>query len=136
MVCERDSSYTVTSPTFSTLASHQVALRLTPSPLTCPATRLRLPSMRWWVGRSRSVVVLGFLVILAAPLATDAQPPPKIPRIGYLGPTSSSAGARLLESFRQGLRELGYVEGQNIFVDYRWAEGRPDRFPALAATAR
>ncbi len=69
----------------------------------------------------------------AAPLVAAAQPPPKIPRIGYLGPTSPSAGARLLESFRQGLREQGYVEGQNIFVDYRWAEGRPDRFPPLAA---
>ncbi len=71
--------------------------------------------------------------ILAAPLAADAQPPPKIPRIGYLGSASPSAGARLLESFRQGLRELGYVEGQTIFIDYRWAEGRPDRFAALAA---
>ena len=73
------------------------------------------------------------LAILFAPLSSDAQQPPKIPRIGYLGPTSPSAGARLLESFRQGLRELGYVEGQNIFIDYRWAEGRPDRLPVLAA---
>ncbi len=73
------------------------------------------------------------LVILAAPLVADAQQPPKIPRIGYLGGFSPSAGAPLLEAFRQGLRELGYVEGQNIFIDFRWAEGRPDRFPALAA---
>ena len=72
------------------------------------------------------------LNLLGAPLAAAAQQPPKIPRIGYLGPTSPSAGVRFLESFRQGLRELGYVEGQNIFIDYRWAEGRPDRFPALA----
>jgi putative ABC transport system substrate-binding protein len=70
---------------------------------------------------------------LGAPLASEAQPAAKIARIGYLGPVSPSAGARLLESFRQGLRELGYVEGQNILIDYRWAEGRPDRFPALAA---
>jgi putative tryptophan/tyrosine transport system substrate-binding protein len=70
---------------------------------------------------------------VCAPLAAAAQPPAKIPRIGYLGPTSSSAGARLLESFRQGLHELGYVEGQNIFVDYRWAEGMPGRLPTLAA---
>jgi putative ABC transport system substrate-binding protein len=70
---------------------------------------------------------------LAAPLASDAQPPAKIWRIGYLGPVSASAGAGLLESFRQGLRDLGYVEGQNILIEYRWAEGRPDRFPALAA---
>jgi ABC-type uncharacterized transport system substrate-binding protein len=71
--------------------------------------------------------------VLAAPLVTGAQPPPKIPRIGYLGPVSPAAGARLLESFRQGLRELNYVEGQNILIDYRWAEGRPERFPPLAA---
>jgi putative ABC transport system substrate-binding protein len=71
--------------------------------------------------------------LLAAPLAAEAQQTPKIPRIGYLGAFTSSAGAPLLEAFRQGLRELGYVEGQNISVDYRWAEGRPDRFPALAA---
>ena len=71
--------------------------------------------------------------VLAAPLVTGAQPPPKIPRIGYLGPVSPTAGARLLESFRQGLRELNYVEGQNILIDYRWAEGRPERFPPLAA---
>jgi len=73
------------------------------------------------------------LGVLGAPLAADAQPPPKIPRIGYLGAGSPYAGARPLESFRQGLRELGYVEGQTIFIDYRWAEGRPDRFPPLAA---
>jgi putative ABC transport system substrate-binding protein len=71
--------------------------------------------------------------LLAVPLAAGAQQPPKIPRIGYLGAHSPSAGTPFLEAFRQGLRELGYVEGQNIFVDYRWAEGRPDRFPALAA---
>jgi len=73
------------------------------------------------------------LALLAAPLAAAAQPPSKIPRIGYLGADSPSAGAPLLEAFRQGLRELGYIEGQNIFIDYRWAEGRPDRFPTLAA---
>jgi putative ABC transport system substrate-binding protein len=76
------------------------------------------------------VLTIGFL---AAPLLGEAQAAQKIPRIGYLGPVSPSAGAFLLESFRQGLRELGYVEGQNILIDYRWAEGMPERFPALAA---
>src|SRR5215467_5079236 len=71
--------------------------------------------------------------IFAGPLGAAVQPPTKTWRIGYLGPVSPSAGARLLESFRQGLRELGYVEGQNISIDYRWAEGQPDRFPTLAA---
>jgi putative tryptophan/tyrosine transport system substrate-binding protein len=71
--------------------------------------------------------------VLARPLGAGAQQAVKIWRIGYLGPVSPSAGARLLESFREGLRELGYVEGRNILIDYRWADGRPDQFPALAA---
>ena len=86
-------------------------------------------------GRRGRLFLLGTLALalLAAPLAAGAQQPSRIPRIGYLGAFSPSAGAPVLESFRQGLRELGYVEGQTIFIDYRWAEGRPDRFPALAA---
>jgi putative ABC transport system substrate-binding protein len=84
------------------------------------------------VRRAVAAVALA-LSIATAPSAADAQPPSKIPRVGYLGPSSSTEGAFLLQSFRQGLRELGYVEGQNIFIDYRWAEGRPDRMPALAA---
>ena len=67
-----------------------------------------------------------------APIA-EAQQPTRIPRIGYLGAFTPSAGASLLEAFRQGLRDGGYVEGRNIFIDYRWAEGNPDRLPALAA---
>src|SRR5574341_1111547 len=85
---------------------------------------------RW--GRSFFIAILA-LAALAAPLATAAQPPPKVPRIGYLGFGSPSAGASLLESFRQGLRELGYVEGQNLAIEYRFAEGKLDRLPDLAA---
>ena len=83
--------------------------------------------------RAASAAALALVAIVAAPSVADTQPPPKIPRIGYLGPVSPTEGAVLLESFRQGLRELGYVEGQNIFMDYRWAEGRPDRMSVLAA---
>jgi putative ABC transport system substrate-binding protein len=82
---------------------------------------------------TRRAFLAASIALTVAPFAAAAQPPAKIPRIGYLGPVSPSAGAFLLESFRQGLRELGYVEGQNILIDYRWAEGMPDRFPALAA---
>src|SRR2546422_6630713 len=74
--------------------------------------------------------------LLAAPLAAvTAQPPEKVRRVGYLNPGSSSdpLRQRRLEAFRQGLRELGYVEGQNIAIESRWAEGKPDRLPALAA---
>ena len=80
-----------------------------------------------------SVLALG---ILAAPLAgAAAQPPGKVPRVGYLNPGSSSdpLRQRRLEAFRQGLRDLGYVEGQNIALEPRWAEGKFDRYPALAA---
>ena len=57
----------------------------------------------------------------------------KVPRIGYLAAASLSAFATRTEAFRQGLRELGYVEGKNIIIEYRYAEGKLDRLPALAA---
>ena len=79
---------------------------------------------------SRRAFLAASIAATASPFVAAAQP--RTWRIGYLAPVSPSAGARLLESFRQGLRELGYAEGQNISIDYRWAEGRPDRFPALA----
>ena len=61
-----------------------------------------------------------------------AQQPKKIPRIGYLGFSAASSSARI-DGFRQGLRELGYVEGKNIIIEYRYAEGRLDSERALAA---
>jgi len=66
------------------------------------------------------------------PLAAEAQPPGKVVRIGYLA-TDLVAASSLTESFRRGLRELGYVEGRNVVIEYRDAEGKPERFPALAA---
>ena len=71
--------------------------------------------------------------LLAAPLVAGAQQAGKVPRIGFLSATSPSDRPRLLDAFRQGLRELGWVEGQNIVIDYRYAEGRVDRLPDLAA---
>src|SRR2546422_5690461 len=74
--------------------------------------------------------------LLAAPLAAvTAQPPEKVRRVGYLNPGSSSdpLRQRRLEAFRQGLRDLGCVEGQNIAIESRWAEGKSDRYPTLAA---
>jgi putative ABC transport system substrate-binding protein len=69
------------------------------------------------------------------PLAARAQRPGKIPRIGYLSPASASTGAGLArdEAFREGLRELGYVEGKNIVIEHRFADGRFDRLADLAA---
>jgi putative ABC transport system substrate-binding protein len=74
--------------------------------------------------------VLGILVAVAA---SEGQHPGKIPRIGILTLISPSSALPLFEAFRQGLRELGYVDGQNIALEYRSPQGRVDRFPALAA---
>ncbi len=73
--------------------------------------------------------------VLAAPLAAQAQQPGRVPRIGWLltGSLEAPETRALLGAFRQGARELGYVEGQNIVVEYRAAEARLDRFPALAS---
>jgi putative ABC transport system substrate-binding protein len=65
--------------------------------------------------------------------SAEAQQPTKIPRIGFLAATSPSAISTRIEAFRQGLGELGYVEGKNIVIEYRYAEGNLDRLPALAA---
>ncbi|MBI3626261.1 MAG: ABC transporter substrate-binding protein [Candidatus Rokubacteria bacterium] len=83
--------------------------------------------------RSITILVTLALAVLGAPLASDAQRPPKVHRIGFLGAASSSGYASLVEAFRQGLRDLGYVEGKNIVIEYRWAEGRYDSLPDLAA---
>ncbi len=66
-------------------------------------------------------------------VVAQAQQPKKVPRIGFLGASSSSSLSSRVEAFRQGLRELGYVEGKNIVIEYRYAEGKLDRPPALAA---
>jgi ABC-type uncharacterized transport system substrate-binding protein len=76
-------------------------------------------------------VVLGVSLTLA-PLAADAQQAAKVPRIGYLVP-NLAANPHWLEAFRQGLRDLGYVEGRNLVIEYRSAEGKLERLPALAA---
>jgi len=73
------------------------------------------------------------LSLLAAPLAAEAQPAGKVPRIGFLSTTSSSDRPALVDAFRQRLRELGWVEGQNVVIDYRYAEDRVDRLRDLAA---
>ncbi len=79
--------------------------------------------------------VVGLLValcVLLAPLAAEGQRPAKIPRVGWLGLGYEREGL-VLEPFRQGLRDLGYVEGQNVAIEWRFAEGKPERLPAMAA---
>src|SRR5882672_4849946 len=72
-------------------------------------------------------------VLLPLCFSAGAQQATKFPRIGYLTAASPSANAARTEAFRQGLRELGYIEGKNIIIEWRFAEGKPDRLPALAA---
>jgi putative tryptophan/tyrosine transport system substrate-binding protein len=82
----------------------------------------------------RKIIVLPLCaMLLALCFPAAAQQPKKVPRIGYLGGASPSAVSERIEAFRQGLRELGYVEGKNIFVEWRYAEGKPDRLSELAA---
>jgi ABC-type uncharacterized transport system substrate-binding protein len=71
--------------------------------------------------------------LLAAPLAAGAQQPIRVWRIGFLGPGSYSSGDPRVEALRLGLRELGYVEGRNLALEFRWAGGNATRLPALAA---
>ena len=73
--------------------------------------------------------ILVAVVLLAVAVIAEAQQPKKVPVIGYLG----GSGASRIDAFRQGLRELGYVEGKNIVIEYRYAEGKLDRLNELAA---
>ena len=71
------------------------------------------------------------VLALAYGLPVQAQQPAKVPRIGYLNASSATSAASRVEAFRRGLRELSYVEGKNIVVEYRFADGNPDRLKPL-----
>jgi len=72
-------------------------------------------------------------MLLATPLAVEAQQAGKVHRIGYLNAGSAASYPKYREKFVQGLRDLGYVEGRDFVMEYRYAEGEPDRLPGLAA---
>jgi putative tryptophan/tyrosine transport system substrate-binding protein len=79
------------------------------------------------------LIVTALLLVLAAPLAAAAQQAGKVWRIGFLGNSTPALEANLVGPFRDGLRDLGYLEGRNVLIEYRWAEGQYERFPALIA---
>src|SRR6266567_4822876 len=106
------------------------------------ATRARIPSPMARIAacgdhamERRTFVALVSGGLLAAPFVAEAQPAGKVYRIAYLGNSSAALESELVAAFRQGLRDLNYVEGQNIAIEYRWAEGQYDRFPGFVAEA-
>ena len=84
--------------------------------------------------RKAGVLSILFVVVLLAVAAiAEAQQPKKVPRIGYLVGGDSTTEFIRSEAIRLALRELGYIEGQNIATEYRYTEGKIDRYPELAA---
>ena len=77
--------------------------------------------------------ILVVVVQLAAGVIVEAQQPKKVHGIGYLSGIDAASHSTRSEPFRHALRELGYIEGQNIIIEYRYAEGKVDRLPELAA---
>jgi putative ABC transport system substrate-binding protein len=72
------------------------------------------------------------LALLVPPVVVEAQPPARVHRLGFLGSAAPSGYAHLVDALRQGLSDLGYVEGKNLVIEYRWADGKYDRLPDLA----
>jgi hypothetical protein len=99
-----------------------------------PRSSARLPPAILLRG---AMLRIGLLVILALapffdPLSSVGQQPAKVVRIGFLGPNSAASTAGRMEALRAGLRDLGYVEGTNLIIESRWADGNYERLPALA----
>lgn len=85
------------------------------------------------INRRKMVLALGAGALAAPFTAFAQQPTPKVHRIGFLGAVSASDFESRVDALRAGLRDLGYVEGQNLIIEFRWAEGKYDRLPELAA---
>src|SRR5215475_11750499 len=83
--------------------------------------------------KKAAVPILVAVILLTVAVVTEAQQPTKVPRIGYLSNTDAATDSARAGGIRLALRELGYIEGQNIAIEYRYAEGKRDRAPELAA---
>src|SRR5215813_7547976 len=91
---------------------------------------MRISPVGWTVAR---FAIAAALLLLAPPLTAGTQQAGKVYRVGFLGNSWSTASSQFVAAFRQELRELAWVEGQNIVIEDRWGEGRSDRLPSLAA---
>jgi putative ABC transport system substrate-binding protein len=94
---------------------------------TCPEPSRRIQNLKW------GGIVAIIVTLAMGGAAALAQQPKKVPRIGFLSSLSPTVVSDRMEAFRQGLRELGYVEGKNIVIEWRYAEGKTERLPDLAA---
>jgi ABC-type uncharacterized transport system substrate-binding protein len=81
---------------------------------------------------NRRTFLAGWVLTLHAPLAAEGQQAAKVYRIGYLSNGNATTSAPFVDAFRQGLREFGWVEGRNVSIEYRWADGNLELLPALA----
>src|SRR5436309_8443921 len=98
------------------------------------ATVIRTPGGRVVASTITILSLVGSLSILATPLATGAQQAGKVYRIGYMSiPSRQSAGDLIDQAFLPALRERGLVDGKNLVIEWRWAEGKPERLPGFAA---
>src|SRR3989338_1475520 len=84
------------------------------------------------MNRKIIICLLTTALLSTAPFL-GAQQAGKVPRIGFMGNSTAALEANLIGPFREGLRDLGYVDGRNILIEYRWAEGKYERFPTLIA---
>jgi putative tryptophan/tyrosine transport system substrate-binding protein len=99
-----------------------------------PTGSFRVGLFCLWIAMSDKVIGLALgAMLLAFSLPAEAQQAKKVPRVGYVFSFTPAEGQHLWEACRQGLRELGYVENQNIVLEPRWAEGRHERLPDLVA---
>jgi hypothetical protein len=84
------------------------------------------------IGRRQFISTLGGVAV-AWPFAARAQKPTKLPTIGYLGSATASAWSHWTAAFVQRLQELGWIDGRSVAIEYRWGDGRPERFAEIAA---
>jgi len=112
---------------------HSLRVADSDEPIGVPTACHRVASRPGWSAQWQALVAAVCLLSIAAVVApTDAQPPPKVPKIGFFSGATADGVANLVEAFRQGMRDLGYVEGKTFVLEARYADGKPEKIPELA----